>query len=118
MFIFYFNDNYESIAQIYYGGFVKSNSIEEINRYIETFIPYYKFRSAKLNEISSWLPLIIKCNTSKQSFKIVFNENIEFKLEGIDGKENFKKFYFLFTSNELCSSKSSKYEISLLKDYK
>ena len=96
----------------------QSKSIEEIKRYIETFTPFYKFRSTKLDEISAWLPLIIKCIICKQSFKIVFNDNIEFKFDGLDGKENFKKLYFYFTSNELILSKSSKYEISLNKDYK
>ena len=93
----------------------KSKSIEEINKYIEIFTPYYKFRSTKLDEISAWLPLIIKCNISKQSFKIEFNDNIEFKFDGIDGKEAFKKLYFYFTSNELCLSKSLKYLISFRK---
>ena len=96
----------------------KSNSIEEIKKYIETFTPFYKFRSSKLDEISAWLPLIIKCIICKQSFKIVFKDNIEFKFDGLEGKENFKKLYFYFTSNELTLSKLSKYEINLNKEYK
>ena len=36
-------------------------SIKEIKKYIKIFMPYYKFRRTKLDEISIWLPLLLKC---------------------------------------------------------
>ena len=95
-------------------------SIKEIKNYIEKFIPYYKFRATKLDEISSWFPLILNCIENKQSFKIAFSEKIEYIFDGVKEKEKFHKLYFYFTSNELKLSDSSKYELRLdkKKEYK
>ena len=41
--------------------FKKQDSFVDIKRYIETFIPYYKFMdSNKLDDLDVWLPLIMK----------------------------------------------------------
>ena len=93
------------------------NFIDDIKKYIEIFTPFYKFRGTKLDEISAWLPLILNCIIKKQTIKIVFSDNIEFKFEGSTEKENFKKLYFYFTSNELILSKHSKYEKKFKEDY-
>jgi len=101
----------------------KIKYIEDLKKYIEIFIPFYKFRGTKLDEISAWLLLILNCILRKRWFKIVFSDNIEFKFEGADEKEtskkeNFKKLYFYFTSNELILSKHSKYETKFKEEYK
>ena len=86
------------------------DSIEEIKKYIEIFIPYYKFEYSKLYDINIWLPLILKCIIKKQSFKICFTNNIEFVFNFENRKQNFKKLYFYFTKSDLLLSKYSKYE--------
>lgn len=84
---------------------------EEIKKYIQIFIPYYKFKYSDLDEMSAWLPLILKCIEKKQTFKIIFKNNEEYKFEGIKDKSYFRKLYFYFTSNDLALSQFSKYEI-------
>ena len=93
--------------------FDKKDSIKDIKRYIEIFIPYYKFMDTKLEDLNVWLPLIMKCFVKKQSFKICFSNNIEFKYDSENDNQNFKKLYFYFTQSELYLSKYSKYEIKL-----
>ena len=44
-------------------------SIKEITKYIKIFMNYYKFRRSKLDEISIWLPLLLKCIEKNQTFK-------------------------------------------------
>ena len=73
--------------------------IDDLNTYIDIFMPYYKFRGTKLDEISAWLPLILKCIKKKQPFKIVFSDNIKFEFEETNEKEKLKKLYFYFTFN-------------------
>ena len=51
-------------------------------------MPYYKFRSSKLHELSAWLALILKCLEKIQSFKIIFPNKLEYKFEGEEGKKN------------------------------
>ena len=97
--------------------FDKKESILDVKSYIETFIPYYKFMDTKLDQLNVWLPLIMKCFVKKQSFKICFSNNIEFKFDSQNDKQNFKKLYFYFTQNELYLSKYSKYEIELAEKY-
>ena len=88
-------------------------SFEEIKTYINNYIPYYKFRSTHLDEISEWLPLILKCIDKNQKFKINFGNEIEYIFENNQRKEKgkFDKLNFYFTSNELKLSHHSEYKI-------
>ncbi len=87
---------------------------EIIIKNIEILIPYYKFRKSNLDEISCWLPLILKLIKQKQKFKIKFNDNIEYKFEGSkDSKFNNLKFYFV--SDKLTLSSKSEYEVKVNK---
>ena len=88
-------------------------SFEEIKTYINNYIPYYKFRSTNLDEISEWLPLILKCIEKNQKFKINFGNGIEYIFENNQRNEKgkFDKLNFYFTSNELKLSHHSECKI-------
>ena len=69
----------------------------------------YMFRRSKLDEISIWLPLLLKCIEKNQTFKIVFNEETVFEFV-FHNKHFFEKISFYFTSQELKLSSSSRYK--------
>lgn len=65
-----------------------------------------------MDELSGWLPLLLKYMEKKQKFKIFF-DRIGYKFEGLKEKEKekFNKLYFNFSSNELKLINPSKYEL-------
>ena len=90
----------------------KKEFIKDIAKYIEIYIPYYKFNHTNLNYINIWLPLILKCLLKKQSFKIYFYDNIEFKYDSPKEIQNLKKLSFYFTQSMLNLSKNSNFEFN------
>ena len=92
--------------------FDNEKKIEEINKYLDILIPYYKFNKSDLEGLDIWLPLIIKCFVKKQSFTIHFSNRCKYEHESSYDRQNFSKLSFYFTKKYLWISNSSEYKMA------